>query len=590
MLFLRPAIRTLLASLVGLMFFGIICPQAAALELRLKHGDDPRWAARDWDDADWQKIAADEFPARDGIYWVRFQFVRSERQAGLSPGEYSFLWPTTDPEAPINCLFSASVYSFELYWDGRLLARSGVVGGSRAEEIAGPLDHLILLPEDLRGPGEHIVALRMSSYHYNFPATRFSPGFRLDNYERRMNFQARQPLFPLVGAGGSLLMAAVSGVFYWFLERRRALLICSGLSAVLALFYALIALRWLYNAPYDWHCPRLVAITALMTVIGGLLPWLLLEQFAMPRRHWCLAVLAPLLVCAWLASPIYEIKALWTCRAMLTVSLGITGWAVWRRRSGAWFVLAGVLFGLLMVRTECRVFLDPSFFLILGGLVLFVFIALGARLRADREHAKETVLTAARLEIELLKKNLQPHFLLNTLTAISEVIEQDPPGAVRFIDDLAAEFRSLARMSGEKLVPLAQELDLSHAHLRVIARRTGRSFVLESEGENGAALVPPALFLTLIENGLVHQRPPDGAVFRLRVAQTGSGVRYTFFSPGVPREPAVHRPAGGTGLRYMKARLEESFPGRWAFSHQQAAEGWETVIDLSAGKIAGGTA
>jgi hypothetical protein len=56
-------------------------------------------------------------------------------------------------------------------------------------------------------------------------------------------------------------------------------------------------------------------------------------------------------------------------------------------------------------------------------------------------------------------------------------------------------------------------------------------------------------------------------------------VRYTFISPGkVKTEPT--RAPGGTGLRYVRARLEESFPGAWTLVQREVAEGWETVIEL----------
>jgi len=53
---------------------------------------------------------------------------------------------------------------------------------------------------------------------------------------------------------------------------------------------------------------------------------------------------------------------------------------------------------------------------------------------------------------ELLKKNLQPHFLMNTLAVLTEVVEQNPTVAARLIEDLAEEFRTVARVSAEKLV------------------------------------------------------------------------------------------------------------------------------------------
>lgn len=579
---MRPRFFSLLLVLFACAALASVSAQP---DLRIRHGDDPRWASPDWDDADWTRITMDEYPAAAGPFWVRIRLEQpgpmhhaprpDQTEVLVPPERYVYRW-SAEPESSFDALFLPAVYSFELFFDGRLLARSGVVGHDRESEVPGLLDHLVRIPDDLRGGTSHLLAIRMSTYHYNFPATHFSATPWPVNMARRLRHEARLPVFPLVGAVCSLLTAAISLVLMRLGERRRALALVAAVSVVLAVFYGLIAVRWLYPYTYDWHYPRLLAITWVMTVASVLLVGLLVEQFNAPWKAWWLAGLVPLLAAAWQMSPIYELKVLWICRAMLLVALALAGWACWRRRPGAWPALAGVIVALLVVRTERRAFLDPTFFLTIEALVLLVFAAVGAQVQAGRRAAREARLTAARMEIELLKKNLQPHFLLNTLTAVSEVIEADPPGAVRFIDDLAAEFRSLAAMSGERLVPLQRELDLCRAHLKVISRRTGRDIGLAVEGARDEALVPPAIFLTLIENGLVHQRAESGAEFRLRAHVTDETARYEFFSPGSKRPD--DRPAGGTGLRYVQARLEESFRGQWTFSQGAVAGGWETVI------------
>jgi LytS/YehU family sensor histidine kinase len=230
---------------------------------------------------------------------------------------------------------------------------------------------------------------------------------------------------------------------------------------------------------------------------------------------------------------------------------------------------------------DWRYGLNHSFLITFALIVLALLTSVGLQVQANRRKARATELTAARMEIELLKKNLQPHFLLNTLTALSEVVEQDPPGAVRLIGDLADEFRSLSRMSAEKLIPLSQELDLCRAHLRVMSLRTGKAWRLEAEKHDPAAQVPPAHFITLIENGFAHQRVAAAeAAFVLRHGNSADGgISYVFLSPG-ERHENPDRVPGGTGLRYVKARLEESFSGRWSFRDGPTALGWETVIEF----------
>lgn len=559
---------------------------AQAAEVRLMHGDDPRWSAPGWDDSAWPVISANAFPARTGPYWARIRVARGWSEPnGLSLRGYSFSWPD-DPK--IDALFIGAVFSFELYWDGRLLERGGVVGASRAEEVAGPLDHLVRIPDELLGPGEHVLALRMSSHHYNFPATQFRAGITFTNHTERLVDETRAPIVPLLCLGGSLLMALISEVLYRFVDRRRTLRLCGALGLLLAIFYGLIAFRWLYNAPYYVLCPRLMAITVVLTLVCVLLPWLLLEQFAVPRRRLWFAVLLPLLGIAWIAAPnlFIEMKALWICRASFVVSLAAMIWATWRRRPGAAWVLVGVAVGLFAVQTTRRAFLDPTFFLIFEGLVLFVFATIGVQVRADRKRALAAELTASRLETELLKKNIQPHFLLNTLATIIEVIEQEPKAAVALIEALAGEFRILAGVSGEKLIPLAQELELCRAHLRVMSLRHGVRCALETHGVDERVLVPPALFHTLIENGLTHLAPRGGAQrFELRERHGSGRSCYTLLAHGERRGSGARTAAGegtkdGTGTRYIKARLEESFTGRWTLRSEPCEVGWCTEIEV----------
>jgi hypothetical protein len=589
----HPLRRTLAlaVALAALLAMAARAGETPLVEFRLKHGDDPRWAERDWDDRDWPVVGRtdgravtelDIIPARTGIFWLRYRIERSARPSwGLNVP--SFLWPADEPGTPVNSVFLAGTMAHEFYWDGHLIGRSGRVGASRAAEVPGRLDHLMVIPDALLGPGPHVVAMRISTYHYNFPPARFRISPVLGNYGARLSSEARQPIIPLVGAGCSALVAVICAVLFGFVDRRRALVICGLLGLATAVFFTLIAWRWLYPEPYPWLHWRYAAMLAAMAAIGLLMIGLLVEQFSIPHKAWWLLGAGVIVAVVWLQPPFFQVRILWLGRALLGYALLPVAWALWHRRTGAWLALAGVLIGLGSVQqaADLRAVLSPAFFLFFGVLVILLLGALGWQMREGRRHAREAQLAAARLELELVKKNLQPHFLLNTLAVLTEIVERDPRGAVRLIDDLAEEFRAVSRVSAEKLIPLAQELELCRAHLRVMSARTGRAWTLETEGVDSAAPVPPAVFLTLIENGFMHQRTTAGAgIFRLRAQTTSAGaVRYEFLSPGEVQD-APTRPAGGTGLRYVKARLEESFPGRWSLTGEPVSGGWRTVIEI----------
>src|SRR5205085_2260579 len=81
-------------------------------------------------------------------------------------------------------------------------------------------------------------------------------------------------------------------------------------------------------------------------------------------------------------------------------------------------------------------FLQPwywaDYFLYFALNFVFVCLLSSHALEVRREQHQK-----ARLELEMLRRHLQPHFLMNTLTALSEWIEEDPKTAVKMIESLS---------------------------------------------------------------------------------------------------------------------------------------------------------
>ncbi|HUR59961.1 MAG TPA: histidine kinase [Opitutaceae bacterium] len=541
--------------------------------VRFQRGDDPQWAAKDFDDSDWTRISPYELPSRDGIYWIRARLTGRR----------------IDELVPRDGLLLRAVASYDVYWDGELIGRNGRVSAQRDDEQPGYVDGLFQLPAALLGPGEHVLALRMSSFHSGFPTPTYSVLLNRGNFRTMLVERSRTAIFSVMAVGAALVVAIVFGLMWLLADRRSALLLFSGLFGCAALMQALQAWRWLYEYPYSWHYPRLVVIAALATTMAALLALFVMQHFGVGRRRVVYGVLAAGLTVAWFSSPYQNSIGMFALGLGCATALVLSLIAVWRRKRGAVFACAGLAFSLLALFRGPREFLDHAFFISTGPAVLGLLIALILQLRDERREARQAQLAAARLEVELLKKNIQPHFLLNTLATIQEVIEQDPRMAVNLIDALAAEFRILARVSGEKLIPLAQELELCRAHLHVMSRRKAARCSLNVRGAEDEAWIPPALFHTLIENGLTHLLPSEGRIdFDLQVERRGSTTRYALLARGqrqsIPKSPPSEAaPKEGTGLRYIRARLEESFPGRWTLSAGPVPEGWETVIEVAPG-------
>ena len=104
--------------------------------------------------------------------------------------------------------------------------------------------------------------------------------------------------------------------------------------------------------------------------------------------------------------------------------------------------------------------------------------------------------------------------------------------------------------------------------------------MMDVDGVKDSDEIPPLIFHTLIENGLSHgYEDRSEGQFRLVREDIPRGVRFVLFNDSrVRREKDLMN--SGMGIKYVKVRLEESFPGRWTLSSRQAPGGWEVVIDI----------
>jgi hypothetical protein len=375
----------------------------------------------------------------------------------------------------------------------------------------------------------------------------------------------------------------------WFFAARRPALLCFGaLTCSAATSQALTALRWFYDYPSDWGYSIALIQLWLDGVTAVCFVGFVFSHFSIPyRRLIAVGFVITLPFVYVLGAGQDGQQRAWGIVAAYVVAIAPLIWAARRHRPGAWIVLGGVIVSALWILTNPWQYVWTGFLPRFLPTLLAMITATVLQLRVERQEARQARVTATRLEIELLKKSLQPHFLMNTLTALAQTVEENPSSAVKLIDDLAEEFRTLAAISGETRVPLMRELALCHTHLRLMRARTDMDWKLETEIANPDASVPPAMFLTLIENGFSHQRTArEKTTFRLSATNADAAVHYTFFSPGsVTTSPA--RAIGGTGLRYVRARLEESFPGSWTLSQGEVPGGWETRIELRAAAIGG---
>ncbi len=204
-----------------------------------------------------------------------------------------------------------------------------------------------------------------------------------------------------------------------------------------------------------------------------------------------------------------------------------------------------------------------------------------ARLRAQAADLQAR-LTEARLQA--LRMQLNPHFLFNTLHAISALVERDPKGVRHMIARLSELLRYTLDESGAQEVPLAQELRFLEGYLDIQQIRfQGRLEVRkEIDPEVLDALVPNLILQPIVENAIKHgvSRLETTGRITLRAWREDDQLWLCVRDNG-PGLSSDGRWQEGLGLRNTRARLEGLYGDAYRMElHQPPEGGVEVCIRL----------
>ena len=182
-----------------------------------------------------------------------------------------------------------------------------------------------------------------------------------------------------------------------------------------------------------------------------------------------------------------------------------------------------------------------------------------ARLR-ERTAQLEGQLAAAQLEA--LRMQLNPHFLFNTLHAVSTLMTRDVDAARTMISDLSGLLRLSLDRVGESECPLDDELEFLGHYLDIERTRFADRLAVDIDVEAGAraALVPTLVLQPLVENAVKHGIAPRGEGGHVGVAAHRANgsllLRVTDDGPGLPPGGP---PRDGVGLANTRDRLAKLY-------------------------------
>jgi hypothetical protein len=206
-------------------------------------------------------------------------------------------------------------------------------------------------------------------------------------------------------------------------------------------------------------------------------------------------------------------------------------------------------------------FLKDSAFPLLTTVVVSLFMHSRSFLLAWREatvRAERLEKETAVARLDSLRRQVDPHFLFNSLNALTSLVEEhDPARAVRFIRQLSQVYRYVLDSQSQELVPLADELQFAESYIFLQKTRLDEALQVEMTLPSPATFtglyLPPLALQLLLENALKHNTAYQADPLRLHVAVDAEARTLTVRNTLRPRRLAAEE-TSGRGLENLRAR------------------------------------
>jgi two-component system LytT family sensor kinase len=307
----------------------------------------------------------------------------------------------------------------------------------------------------------------------------------------------------------------------------------------------------LERALADWYVFALLSIPAVFVA----------RRFPFVRAHWGSATVVHLI-----AGAIFSI-------AWMALRASIEHW---QSRGELYPVSFGAAFGRALVATF--VF---NLLVYWGVVIVQQAFEYYAKFHEREVHTAELERRLTESRLQALQMQLNPHFLFNTLNAISSLMHKDVEAADRMIVQLSDLLRYALESTGEQEVPLRKELSFLDRYLEIQQARFGDRLEIQREiaPETLQACVPNLILQPLVENAIQHGIAPHARHGRIMLTarHVEGTLELEVRDNGNGPEPSSS-PRTGVGVANTRARLEQLYGAGQSFDLVAASDGGRGTI------------
>ncbi len=260
-------------------------------------------------------------------------------------------------------------------------------------------------------------------------------------------------------------------------------------------------------------------------------------------------------------------SALWTAAQFgFTLATGIGPWLP-PQMQGAWyaFPMFAMLRGTTMLGTWSA---------------LFLVVLLARRVQVARERAIFASALVHEAQLQLLRSQLNPHFLFNALNSVIGLTSEEPKRAQQMVRDLASLLRHALDGTRSRNATVGDELEFIRLYLRCEKVRFERRLQVDLDvpDELLKRPLPSMLLHPLVENAIKHgMRGKEPLKLRVGGRLEGDRIVLEVANSGDVSTPRrTPQPGTGTGLRSVRERIRAFFPDDGNFELTDG-EGWVTA-------------
>lgn len=227
-------------------------------------------------------------------------------------------------------------------------------------------------------------------------------------------------------------------------------------------------------------------------------------------------------------------------------------------------------------------------YLILYSLILLVSYVLdfGERLALKQTETARLNEQLSKAQLDALRRQIEPHFLFNTLNAIAGLVrEKRNDAAVGMIAGLSDFLRRVVEDSDRQQVPLSKELEFAQKYLDIQKLRFAERLQvrLEVPTELFLAQVPSLILQPMVENAVKHgiAKRVEGGAIRIHAVRSNGTLTLSVYNDGPSLPTGWEKIGSGVGISNVRTRLQNLYGEEFELSlHDQEPGGVEVSVSV----------